>query len=69
LVWLPVALRYSWCWRRCQWASATKDGELSGKAEADAEAAKASAKVEAERIRKAGRQQASAANAALQRLV
>lgn len=37
----------------------------AAQAEADAEASKAAAKVEAERIRKAGRQQASAANAAL----
>lgn len=37
----------------------------ASQAEADAEASKAAAKVEAERIRKAGRQQASAANAAL----
>lgn len=37
----------------------------AAQAEADAEASTAAAKVEAERIRKAGRQQASAANAAL----
>ncbi|EMJ9258506.1 hypothetical protein RRQ98_001451 [Klebsiella pneumoniae] len=37
----------------------------AAQAEADAEASKAAAKVEAERIRKAGRQQVSAANAAL----
>nr|DAE37947.1 MAG TPA: hypothetical protein [Caudoviricetes sp.] len=37
----------------------------AAQAEVDAEASKAAAKVEAERIRKAGRQQASAANAAL----
>ncbi|EPH0596585.1 hypothetical protein [Klebsiella pneumoniae] len=37
----------------------------AAQAEADAEASKAAAKVEAERIRKAGRQQASTANAAL----
>lgn len=37
----------------------------AAQAEADADAAKASARVEADRIRKAGRQQAFAANAAL----
>ncbi|HHP1668439.1 TPA: hypothetical protein ACR6OL_002748 [Klebsiella pneumoniae] len=37
----------------------------AAQAEVDAEASKAAAKVEAERIRKAGRQQASSANAAL----
>ncbi len=37
----------------------------AAQAEADAEASKAAAKVEADRIRKAGREQAAAANASL----